>query len=622
MLENINYPSDIRKLSLRELDVLSQEIREFIVKSVSQTGGHLASSLGAVELTVALHYCFNTPNDKIIWDVGHQTYAHKILTGRKNKFNTLRQYKGLSGFPKTEESIYDTFNVGHSSTSISAALGMAISRDSKNRKEKVVAVIGDGALSSGLAYEGLDNAGYLDTDLIVVLNDNNMSISNSLGAISTYLSTKMSGPVYNKLRNEIENIINTFPIPQKPALKIAKKVEESFKLFSPGLLFEEFGFKYFGPINGHKLNDMIKIFNNVKKIEGPILIHVLTTKGKGYEPAEISPSKFHGVGKFNPKTGEPLKKEPRLKSYSEVFAEHLLTVFNKDKDIVTITAAMLLGTGLEKVKEIYPDRVFDTGIAEQHAVTLAAGFAISGIRPVVAIYSTFLQRAYDQIIHDVAMQKLPVVFAIDRAGIVGDDGETHQGVFDISYLNLIPNMVVTAPKDSRELKRMLDFAIKYNDGPISIRYPRGTAVDLGEEFDREIEFGKWQILKESKNKNSVIIAVGNCVEYALNAYDILKKENPEIDLDIVNAVFIKPMDEEFLSGLKDFKSVITVEENVKIGGFNSLVAQFIAENNINIKFKPIALPDKFIEQGSQEILRNINGLSALHIAETVKSLSK
>lgn len=617
ILEKINYPKDLRSFSIDEVRELSSEIREFIVNSVSRTGGHLASSLGAVDLILALHYCFNTPEDKIVWDVGHQTYAHKIITGRKDLFGTLRQYKGISGFPKTKESIYDTFDVGHSSTSISAALGMALSRDILNSNEHVVAVIGDGSLSSGIAYEGLDNAGYLDTNLIVVVNDNNMSISQSLGAISTYLSKKMTGPVYNRLRNDIEKVINTLPVPQKPALKVARKIEESLKFFSPGLLFEELGFKYFGPINGHKIEDLIKIFDNVKKIDGPILIHVLTKKGKGYAPAEDNPSLFHGIGKFDIKTGEPARKTSTKPTYSNIFGSKLLSIFKERKDVVAITAAMLLGTGLDRVKKEYPDRVFDVGIAEQHAVTMAGGLAISGIKPIVAIYSTFLQRAYDQIIHDIALQKLPVVFAIDRAGIVGDDGETHQGSFDISYLNLVPNMVIAAPKDAKELKRMLDLAVNYKEGPFAIRYPRGESINFGDELDdKNIKVGKWQVLK--KGEEAVILSVGSCVKIALDAHRELEKEN--IDIEVVNARFIKPMDMDYLEKIKKFKVVITVEENAAIGGFNSQIARYIAENNIHVAYKSIALPDRFIEQGEQGLLRDMVGLNKDNIINSLKNL--
>ncbi len=618
ILEKINSPDDLRKLSEKQLEQLSRELREFIIKVVSTTGGHLASSLGAVELTLALHYVFQTPKDKIVWDVGHQAYAHKIITGRRDRFHTLRQYGGISGFPKIEESIYDTFNVGHSSTSISAALGMAIARDLKKSDERIVAVIGDGALSSGIAYEGLDNAGYMDTDLTVVINDNNMSISPSLGAISTYLSKKMTGPLYTKLREEIEHIINSLPIPQKPTLKIARKIEEAFKFFSPGLLFEEFGFKYFGPINGHKIGDLITIFRNVRRLKGPVVVHVLTTKGKGYKPAEENPSLFHGIGKFDIASGKPIKKPGAPPSYSRVFGEKLLEVFARRDDVVAITAAMLIGTGLQPVKEKYPERVFDVGIAEQHAVTMAGGLAISGIKPIVAIYSTFLQRAYDQIIHDIALQKLPVVFAIDRAGIVGDDGETHQGAFDLSYLLPVPNMVVGAPKDARELRTFIDFALDYNDGPVAIRYPRGESIDMGQSYQDKLQLGKWQVLKQGKD--GVVLAVGSCVEPALRAAEELEGK---LDVEVVNARFVKPLDEEYLEGLSRFEFVLTVEENSLIGGFGSRITQWLLLNSPAnpVKFNSIALPDRFIEQGSQKILREKLSLDRRGIANALLRLA-
>ena len=620
LLKHINSPEDIRKLNLEELERLSREIREFIISTVSKTGGHLASSLGAVELTLALHYAFDTPKDKLVWDVGHQTYAHKIITGRRDRFFTLRQFGGLSGFPKIEESEYDTFNVGHAGTSISAALGMALARDLSKSDEKIVAVIGDGSLSCGIAYEGLDNAGYIDTDLIVVVNDNNMSISPSLGSLSAYLSKKMSGPVYNKIRDEIERLIKSLPLPKEPALKLARKLEESLKFFSPGLLFEELGFKYFGPLNGHKIPDLVKMFENVKNIHGPIVVHVLTTKGKGYKPAEENPSLFHGIGKFDIETGIPIKsKSP--KSCSSVFGDKVLNIMKKDKKVVAITAAMLIGTGLQKVKDEIPERVFDVGIAEQHAVTMAGGLAIRGYKPIVAIYSTFLQRAYDQIIHDIALQKLPVVFAIDRAGIVGDDGETHQGVFDISYLRAVPNMVITAPKDGYELEKLLEFAIDYNEGPFAIRYPRGSCPQLDEKYRLEkIEFGKWQVVKGSGNGEVAILAVGNCLETALDVAERLEKDG--IDVEVVNSLFIKPLDYEYLNSIKRFKLVVTIEENVKNGGFSEAVASYMIENGINVPIKIFALPDTFIEHGDQPSLREKYGLGADYITSQVVSLLK
>ncbi len=616
MLENINNPNDLKKLSLKELNSLADEIRELIIKTVSKTGGHLASSLGAVELTLALHYVFDTPKDKLVWDVGHQTYAHKIITGRRDRFHTLRQFKGLSGFPKREESVYDTFNVGHAGTSISAALGMAIGRDLAKTSEKVVAIIGDGSLSSGIAYEGLDNAGYLDTDLIVVVNDNNMSISPSLGSLSAYLSKKMSGPIYNKLRDEIEKLIKNLPLPEQPTLKIARKIEESIKFFSPGLLFEELGFKYFGPLNGHKLQDLIDVFKNVKNLKGPIVVHVVTTKGKGYRPAEENPSLFHGIGRFDIETGKPIKTSTKP-SCSSIFGNKVVELMEKDEKIVAITAAMLIGTGLQKAKDRFPDRVFDVGIAEQHAVTMAGGLAIKGFKPIVAIYSTFLQRAYDQIIHDIALQNLPVIFAIDRAGIVGDDGETHQGIFDISYLKPIPNLVITAPKDAKELEKLLEFAVQYGEHPIAIRYPRGACPDLDEFAPAKIEVGKWQQLKGSNDDSVALLAVGNTVSLALDVSKILEEQG--VKTAVFNCLFVKPMDEKVLNSLNKYRVVATLEENVKLGGFGESVARYMFEKNIDTKIEIFALPDKFIEHGSQEILREKYGLSSEVISQKLLS---
>ncbi len=612
-MESINSPKDLKILSLKEIETLANEIRELIIKTVARTGGHLASSLGAVELTLALHYVFDTPKDKLVWDVGHQTYAHKIITGRRDKFHTLRQFKGLSGFPKREESEYDTFNVGHAGTSISAALGMALARDLAGTKERIVAIIGDGSLSSGIAYEGLDNAGYIDTDLIVVVNDNNMSISPSLGSLSAYLSKKMSGPIYNKLRDEIEKLIKTLPLPEQPTLKLARKVEESFKFFSPGLLFEELGFKYFGPLNGHKLNDLVDVFKNVKNLKGPVVVHVVTKKGKGYKPAEENPSLFHGIGRFEISTGKPIKSSDKP-NCSSVFAKKVVDLMEKDDRVVAITAAMLLGTGLQEAKDRFPDRVFDVGIAEQHAVTMAGGLAVKGYKPIVAIYSTFLQRAYDQIIHDIALQNLPVIFAIDRAGIVGDDGETHQGIFDISYLRAVPNMVITAPKDAKELESILEFAVEYNNHPMAIRYPRGSCPEVENNLEK-IEIGKWQILKESKVKDLAILSVGNCISTALEVSRILEKNS--IETTVINCLFIKPMDRGVLDSLNGYRVVLTIEENVKFGGFGEGVASYVAENGVDTKVKVVALPDKFIEHGNQEILREKYSLSPSKVASSI-----
>ncbi|MGC8706236.1 MAG: 1-deoxy-D-xylulose-5-phosphate synthase [Desulfurella sp.] len=622
MIETINSPSDLKKLKLKDLSNLANEIRQLIIETVSKNGGHLASSLGAVELTLALHYVFNTPKDKIVWDVGHQTYAHKIITGRRDQFKTLRTYGGISGFPKITESEYDTFNVGHASTAISAALGMTTAKDLLNTKEKIIAVIGDGALTSGITFEALNNSGELDKDLIVVLNDNKMSISKSLGAISTYLTKRLTGPTYNTLRKEIEKAIKGFPVLNEPALKLAKKIEESFKFFSPGLLFEEFGFKYFGPVDGENIEDLVTIFENVKNLRGPIFVHILTKKGKGYKYAEENPSKFHGIGPFDISTGQILEKSA-TQSYSSVFGESVINIMQDNPKVVAISAAMLIGTGLEKAKNIFPDRVFDVGIAEQHAVTFAGGLAISGMKPIVAIYSTFLQRSYDQIIHDIALQKLNVVFAIDRAGIVGDDGETHQGIFDVSYLNLVPNMIITAPKDATELDALLKFAINGNFGPFAIRYPRGESVNFGYGFIDTIEFGKWQVLNASDANDICIIAYGNCIKYAMQALEELKSNG--INPHIINARFIKPFDTKMFSDiLNTFNNIIIMEENTYIGslGQTLIYHAYLNSNGKYPKIKHIALPDAFIEQGDSEFLRHKYFLSKDNLIETIYNLLK
>ncbi|AHF96869.1 1-deoxy-D-xylulose-5-phosphate synthase [Desulfurella acetivorans A63] len=622
MIETINSPSDLKKLKLKDLSNLANEIRQLIIETVSKNGGHLASSLGAVELTLALHYVFNTPKDKIVWDVGHQTYAHKIITGRRDQFKTLRTYGGISGFPKITESEYDTFNVGHASTAISAALGMTTAKDLLNTKEKIIAVIGDGALTSGITFEALNNSGELDKDLIVVLNDNKMSISKSLGAISTYLTKRLTGPTYNTLRKEIEKAIKGFPVLNEPALKLAKKIEESFKFFSPGLLFEEFGFKYFGPVDGENIEDLVTIFENVKNLRGPIFVHILTKKGKGYKYAEENPSKFHGIGPFDISTGQTLEKNA-TQSYSSVFGESVINIMQDNPKVVAISAAMLIGTGLEKAKNIFPDRVFDVGIAEQHAVTFAGGLAISGMKPIVAIYSTFLQRSYDQIIHDIALQKLNVVFAIDRAGIVGDDGETHQGIFDVSYLNLVPNMIITAPKDATELDALLKFAINGNFGPFAIRYPRGESVNFEDGFIDTIEFGKWQVLNASDANDICIIAYGNCIKYAMQALEELKSNG--INPHIINALFIKPFDTKMFSDiLNTFNNIIIMEENTYIGslGQTLIYHAYLNSNGKYPKIKHIALPDAFIEQGDSEFLRHKYFLSKDNLIEKIYNLLK
>ena len=609
VLDRVNTPEDVKKLSVEELNQLAEELRQFIISVVEKTGGHLASSLGVVELTLALLKVFSPPKDEIVWDVGHQSYSYKILTGRKEKFHTLRQLGGIAGFPSIKESPYDAFGTGHSSTSISAALGIKIGKRLKGEEGHVIAVIGDGALTAGEAYEGLNNAGQLKEDLIVILNDNEMSISKNIGAISNYLTKLTTGENLRKAKERLEQV--TKKIFGEKVYRGLKRVEDLVVkgLFPPGMLFEELGFRYVGPIDGHDIPTLITTLQNVSKMKGPTLVHVLTKKGKGYPPAEERPDKFHGV---SPKKGKT--EEKQVPTYTEVFSKTLIEIAESDKRVVGITAAMPSGTGLDKFKEKFPDRYFDVGIAEQHAVTFAAGLAKKGLKPVVAIYSTFLQRAYDQIIHDVALQELPVVFAIDRAGLVGEDGATHHGLFDLSYLRVVPNIVVAAPKDEEELRHLLYTAIK-SDKPFAVRYPRGKGygVPIREPL-KEIPIGSWEILKEGKN--AVILATGWPVHQALEAAEKLEKEG--IDVSVVNARFVKPMDEELLREIaQKFKLIFTVEENTVKGGFGSSVNEFLAPW-YDGKVVNIGIPDKFIEHGKQEELRRLVGLDSESLYYTVR----
>ncbi|HHT64343.1 MAG: 1-deoxy-D-xylulose-5-phosphate synthase [Bacillota bacterium] len=616
LLDNVENVQDIKKLSNQELEKLAEEIRQFIIKNVSITGGHLAPSLGVVELTLVLHQVFNSPKDKIIWDVGHQSYCHKIITGRKGKFSTLRRYKGLSGFPKTIESEHDCFNTGHSSTSISAAVGIAKARDLRKEKFKVVAVIGDGALTGGMAYEALNHAGDLQTDLIVVLNDNEMSIAANVGAMSGYLSRIRTDPRYGKSKEEIEQLFNKIPKVGPRVLKTLERVKDSFKyLLVPGMLFEEMGFTYLGPIDGHNIPGMKGVLQSAKKLKGPVLVHVVTCKGKGYQPAEVNPDTFHGVGPFEPETGEVIKKEGPP-SYTKVFGDTLVELAEKQDNIVAITAAMPTGTGLSKFAEKFPWRFFDVGIAEQHAVTFSAGMASQGYHPVVAIYSTFLQRAYDQVLHDVAMQNLPVTFALDRSGIVGEDGETHHGVFDVSYLRHIPNMVVMAPKDENELRGMLDWSVKFS-GPSAIRYPRGlgVGVELTKEYPKIVK-GQGEVLEDGKDLT--IIALGPLVYLALQASAQLKQWG--FSPAVLNPRFIKPMDRDLLIRYaKKTKRVITIEENVVAGGFGSACLELLNKECPQAEVEIIGLPDVFLVHGAQDILREEYGISASVIVERALS---
>jgi len=609
ILDRVNTPEDVKKLSEEELKQLAEELRQFIISVVEKTGGHLASSLGVVELTLALLKVFSPPKDEIVWDVGHQSYPYKILTGRKERFHTLRQLGGIAGFPSIKESPYDAFGTGHSSTSISAALGIKVGKRLKGEEGHVIAVIGDGALTAGEAYEGLNNAGQLKEDLIVILNDNEMSISKNIGAISNYLTKLTTGENLRKAKERLEEV--TKRIFGEKVYKGLKRVEDLIVkgLFPPGMLFEELGFRYIGPIDGHDIPTLITTLQNVSKMKGPTLVHVLTKKGKGYKPAEERPDKFHGVSPKKVKTEE--KKVP---TYTEIFSKTLIEIAEKDERVIGITAAMPSGTGLDRFKERFPDRYFDVGIAEQHAVTFAAGLAKKGLKPVVAIYSTFLQRAYDQIIHDVALQELPVVFAIDRAGLVGEDGATHHGLFDLSYLRVVPNMVVAAPKDEEELRHLLYTAVKSNR-PFAVRYPRGKGygVPIREPL-KEIPIGSWEVLKEGRD--AVILATGWPVYQALKAAEELEKEG--VSVSVVNARFVKPMDGELLKELaQKFKLIFTVEENTVKGGFGSAVNEFLAPW-YNGKVINIGIPDKFIEHGKQEELRKLVGLDAESLYRKVK----
>lgn len=617
-LESIKCPLDFKNLSIAELKVLAKEIRETILQNVSAHGGHLASNLGVVELSIALHYVFDSPADKIVWDVGHQCYPHKLLTGRYKRFSTLRQYGGISGFPKRNESEHDAFGTGHSSTSISAALGIIEGRDKKKENFKVIAVIGDGAMSAGLAFEGLNNAGHLKKDIIVILNDNEMSISKNVGALSAYLNRILTGEFYQKFRRETKSFLEGIPKLGKRAARMAQRTEEMVKgLFLPGIIFEELGFNYIGPIDGHNIELLIETCRRIKGAKYPTLIHAVTIKGKGYEFSEKRPSLFHGVGPFKVETGSIIKGDGS--SYSETFGSILTDLAAKNERIVAISAAMKEGTGLEQFAERYPKRFYDVGIAEPHAVTFAAGLATQGLRPVVAIYSTFLQRAYDEIVHDVCLQNLPVIFAIDRAGIVGEDGPTHNGLFDLSYLRHIPNIVVMAPKDSFELRTMFEIALKHG-GPSAIRYPRGKVSSSPYSSYIPFHIGEAEILKDGEE--IAIIALGNTVHPALSAAERLDKDG--ISVMVVNGRFVKPMDRNLLISIASrIKRIITVEENTLIGGFGSAVLEFLNDAEIPyIKVRRLGLPDEFICQGHHDELRKKYGLDEEGIYQSALSLLK
>jgi 1-deoxy-D-xylulose-5-phosphate synthase len=608
VLKTLASPADLKHLSRAELTHLAGEIRDEIIATVSENGGHLASSLGVVELSIALHRVFTAPGDKILWDVGHQAYAHKLLTGRRERFSTLRQLNGISGFPKRQESVYDCFDVGHASTSISAALGMAAARDTLGGKEKIVAVIGDGSLTGGLAFEGLNQAGHLKKDLVIVLNDNEMSISPNVGAVSSFLSRKMTSATFVRIRKETKKFLGNIPGVGKDLLHLVRKAEESLKGFlTPGMLFEAFGFQYVGPLDGHRIDILIETLENVSRLKGPVLVHVLTRKGKGYLPAETHPSIFHGVGPFDRATGEVKEEKGGTGSYTSVFGKTMIEMAEKDSRIVAITAAMVEGTGLKDFSRLFPERFYDVGIAEQHAVTFSAGLATQGLRPIVAVYSTFLQRAYDSVVHDVCLQNLPVTFALDRGGLVGSDGPTHQGIFDLSYLRHIPNLTVMVPRNELELQRAMVTA-KDHPGPFAYRYPRGAAEGVPMAGPPEpVTIGRGEKLREGDD--GVIFAVGITVRPALLAADQLEKEG--IRLAVVDPRFVKPLDRELLCAEAARTGVvITVEENVLPGGFGSAVLELMEEEGLSPKLLRIGLPDTFIEQGSQKELRSLYGIDA------------
>jgi len=634
LLDSVESPADIRDMSIDELHTLAAEIRDEIIRVVSVSGGHLASNLGTVELTLALHRVFDTPRDKIVWDVGHQTYAHKLITGRRDRFSTLRQYGGLSGFPsRAENPAYDCFGTGHSSTSISAALGMAFARDLRGEDYKTIAFIGDGALTAGVAFEALNQAGHAGLDIVVVLNDNEMAISPSVGALSAYLSKIITATVYNRAKSDIELIVKRIPAIGTTVFKAAKRLEETIKnLVTPGALFQELGFKYVGPVDGHNLSLLIRTLENIRTLKGPILFHVLTKKGSGYRPAEEDPATFHGTKPFDVETGNAKgrrilqKKEApngvESETYTDVFAETLVSLAKKDERIVAITAAMAPGTGLDRFAQAFPDRCFDVGIAEQHAVTFAAGLAVQGMLPVVAIYSTFLQRGYDQIVHDVCLQDLPVLFAVDRAGLVGRDGATHHGMLDIAYMRTIPGMTVAAPRDAEQLRLMLNWALSDEGipgGPVAIRYPRDAAPNALIPPQRPMERGAGELLREGQD--GAIIALGSMVHPALDTAAILESDG--LDIAVVDARFVKPLDCSLLREvISTVPAVLTVEEHCLDGGFGSAVMEFLEREGLShrVTMHRVGLPGAFVTHGSRSQLLHVCGIEPAQIAEQARRL--
>lgn len=616
LLNRIEKPEDVKALTVRELEQLASELRHFIIDTVSQNGGHLAPNLGTVELTLALYSVFSFPGDKLVWDVGHQAYTHKILTGRRDAFKTLRKKGGITGFPNRSESVYDAFGVGHASTSISAALGMALARDAKGEKNQVIAVIGDGALTGGESFEALNNAGDLGTKLIVILNDNEMSIDANVGAMSEYLSRIRIAPQYARAKRDMGSLLMSIPHIGDKVYKTASHLKDGVRsVLVPGSLFEEMGFHYIGPIDGHNIGLLEEVLASAKEMEGPVLIHIHTVKGKGYKPAEQAPDKFHGVGCFDPSTGKSAKKAGCAPSYTSVFSKALIDLAKDRPDILAITAAMPSGTGLKAFGQAYPKRFFDVGIAEEHAMTLAAGMAAAGMHPVIALYSTFAQRAYDQLIHDVCLQNLPVTLCLDRAGLVGEDGPTHHGVFDLSYLRQMPNMCVMAPKDEEELRHMLATAIAI-EGPAAVRYPRGAGlgVPLTDSLET-LPVGKAEVLQEEGD--IAFLAVGTMVEKAKEAAAILKEEG--IEAAVVNMRFIKPLDTERIDEMaKTKRLLITAEENVLAGGFGSAVAEYLADHGIEVPLLRFGIPDRFIEQGTRRELLSLCGLQPDEMAERIR----
>ena len=614
-LDEVNSPQDLKDMTVNELDLLAKDIRKFLVRSVSQTGGHLASNLGVVELTLALHKVFDSPKDKIVWDVGHQSYVHKIVTGRKDEFKKLRQFNGMSGFPKECECEHDIFDTGHSSTSISVAQGIACARDIKKEKSDVIAVIGDGSITGGMALEALNHVGYTNTDMIIILNDNEMSIDKNVGGMSRYLSSIIRNAKANQVKDQIEKILSMTK-PGNFIYKTADKVKDGIiSKFTPQdcELFESFGIKYYGPIDGHNIKELIDILNKAKKKNGPVLLHVITKKGKGYEFAENEPYKYHGVSKFNIEQGV---KSSTKESISSHVGKKLVSMADKDESIVAITAAMPSGTGLNNFAVAYPYRYYDVGIAEQHATTFAAGLAKEGMKPYFAVYSSFLQRGFDQVVHDISITKKNVTFLIDRAGLVGNDGETHHGVFDLSYLNIVPNITVMAPKDIKELDLMMELSAEI-EGPVAIRYPRGNSYYIEKGSYDKIKVGTYEVLEEGNDV--LVLAIGNMVKKALNVREILLKD--DIHPTIVNARFLKPIDESLLHELLEkYSKIITIEDNVVSGGFGSRINKFIIDNNYNIKIENIGIPDKYVEHGNVDELFGTIGMSDEQIADRIKNL--